>query len=365
MKIGILTHYDVNNQGAQLQMYALYSKLKDLGHTPKILTYKKNFDFELEHKLKYQVSTKSVPYYLKNYLIKKGIGLTFHNAIKYLKNKEFRLNRFSHEHYATADIDMAIIGSDEVFSLESGINFMMYGHAVNTENVISYAPSFGQTDIKRIDKYHCRDLIVSGLSKFKVISARDENTAKLVEQLIGIKPVIVCDPVALYGFKNISLEKVKLPKQKYLVVYAYDRHMIENEVDAIKAYTRRHNLITVSPGTYHRWCDKNITCNCIEWIEFFRRAEAVITDTYHGTIVSAITNVPMAIYVRNKINSNKLEDLINRLDINDRRLPEINEHNIEKVFSKKLDTNKINKTIEDMRKKGEDYLIKAIEACSK
>ena len=24
MKIGILTHYDVNNQGAQLQMYALY-----------------------------------------------------------------------------------------------------------------------------------------------------------------------------------------------------------------------------------------------------------------------------------------------------------------------------------------------------
>ena len=24
MRIGILTHYDVNNQGAQLQMYALY-----------------------------------------------------------------------------------------------------------------------------------------------------------------------------------------------------------------------------------------------------------------------------------------------------------------------------------------------------
>ena len=31
MKIGILTHYNVNNQGAQLQMYALYNKLKELG----------------------------------------------------------------------------------------------------------------------------------------------------------------------------------------------------------------------------------------------------------------------------------------------------------------------------------------------
>lgn len=52
MKIGILTHYDVNNQGAQLQMYALYSKLEELGHTPKVLTYSKNYDFKMEERLK-------------------------------------------------------------------------------------------------------------------------------------------------------------------------------------------------------------------------------------------------------------------------------------------------------------------------
>ena len=30
MQIGILTHYDVNNQGAQLQLYATYMQLKEL-----------------------------------------------------------------------------------------------------------------------------------------------------------------------------------------------------------------------------------------------------------------------------------------------------------------------------------------------
>ena len=30
MKVGILTHYGVNNQGAQLQMYALNQQLKEL-----------------------------------------------------------------------------------------------------------------------------------------------------------------------------------------------------------------------------------------------------------------------------------------------------------------------------------------------
>ena len=48
--------------------------------------------------------------------------------------------------------------------------------------------------------------------------------------------------------------------------------------------------------------------------------------------MSAITNAPMAIYVRNKINSNKLVDLIDRLGINDRRLLKIDENSIEEIF---------------------------------
>lgn len=364
MKIGILTHYNVNNQGAQLQMYALYNKLKELGHIPVVLTYNKNFDFNVEAKLKNQVSIRSLPYYLRNYLFSKGLGITMHNVRKYKVNKEFRLNNFKHEDYATAEIDMAIVGSDEVFSLGSGVNIMMYGHAVNTENIISYAPSFGQTDIDRIEKYHCKNLIASGLSQFKAISARDVHTASVIQELTGIKSTIVCDPVLLYDFNNTHIS-IELPNKKYIVIYAYDRHMIEeNEIKAIKSYAKKNNLITVSAGTYHKWCDKNIVCNCLEWVELFRGAEAIITDTFHGTIVSAITNAPMAIYVRNKINSNKLVDLIDRLGINDRRLSEINESNIEEIFNKELDRDEINKSIEDMRKKGEDYLIKAIEVCA-
>lgn len=42
MKIGILTHYTVNNQGAQLQLAAMCEFLRQLGHTPVVLTYEKN-----------------------------------------------------------------------------------------------------------------------------------------------------------------------------------------------------------------------------------------------------------------------------------------------------------------------------------
>ena len=45
MKIGILTHYNVYNMGAQLQLSAMRHYLEDLGHQPVVLTYEKNFDF--------------------------------------------------------------------------------------------------------------------------------------------------------------------------------------------------------------------------------------------------------------------------------------------------------------------------------
>ena len=66
MKIGIVTHYNVHNHGAQLQLYALCSFFRDLGHEASALTYTKNYDF-LGRKLaaKYSISLQSIPIYLR------------------------------------------------------------------------------------------------------------------------------------------------------------------------------------------------------------------------------------------------------------------------------------------------------------
>lgn len=363
MRIGILTHYDVNNQGAQLQMYALYQKLKELGHDPVILTYVKNYDFDQEKKLRYQASIKSIPYYLKNYLIDCGLGATYRNYRKLKENKKFRKQVFHFENYATANIDMAIVGSDEVFSIPMGVNMMMYGHCVNTEKMIAYAPSFGQTDISLLEKYHAKTLVREGLKAFVDLSARDDNTAKIIEELTGRKPTMVCDPVLLYDFSHLKT-KIKLPKKKYMVVYAYDFNInTEVEIQAIKAYAKKNNLLIVSPGTYHKWCDINISCNALEWIEVFRNAECVVTDTFHGTITSIITHKPMAVLVRNKLNSNKMIDLLQRCGISDRELEEITIEQLESVFSKTMDVEQIDQNVLNLRKNAETYLKTAIHKC--
>ena len=81
MKVGILTHYNVNNMGAQLQMYALSKVVQDMGHEPIILTYSKHFDFDDPDLEKRNIITiKSYPYIFKEFVVKKGMKQTFVNG---------------------------------------------------------------------------------------------------------------------------------------------------------------------------------------------------------------------------------------------------------------------------------------------
>lgn len=367
MKIGILTHYDVNNQGAQLQMYALYKSLEKMGHNPIILTYVKNYDFDLEKKLRFQASIKSIPYYIKNYLIKTGINSTYRNYKKLKVNKLFRKNNFEFSNYATADIDMAIVGSDEVFSIPMGVNMMMYGHCVSTNKMVAYAPSFGQTNIELLEKHNAKTLVQEGLKKFICLSARDQNTYNIIKELTGREAEMVCDPAILYEFSQKEIEgNIKIPQEEYMVVYAYDHNMTDKkEIEAIKEYAKENNLKIVSPGTYHKWCDKNISCNALQWIEIIKNAKCVVTDTFHGTIVSTITNVPMAVLVRNTLNSNKMIDLLKKLGIEDRRLKSINKEQLDNVLKNKIDFTQINNKIKTLRLSSTKYLENAIRECEK
>ena len=196
-KTGILTHYQVHNHGAILQMHGLFNTLKKLGAEPYVLTYKKDFSF-IPAGLgeKYNISLKSLPYYF-GYLFKKGFKRTFFNFKKHRKLERFKKKTYRFAPLYQSNMDYVAIGSDEVFSLEVGVNIMMYGHTVPCKNIFSYAASFGQTNAENIESKACTVLIKSGLKNFKAVSVRDQTSADTVKTLCGIDPQINFDPVLL------------------------------------------------------------------------------------------------------------------------------------------------------------------------
>ncbi len=361
-KIGIITHYDVHNHGALLQLTGLIRVLEKKSIEAKALRFDKNYDF-MGHELKskYDVSIKSIGIYL-NYLKEKGIGCT-----KYNYNKRKTLNNYKQSYNLIGDyysdsptLDAVIVGSDEVFALHTGPTPVFFGHCLPTENVFSYAGSFGPTTFKDICKLHSVPFVCSGIESMKYVTVRDANSASTVESLTGKKPPIVVDPVLLYGYEKEISELSRPDISDYLLVYAYDNRMnTYEEVEAIKAYAKKKGLKTLSPGFYHSWCDYNIDVDPINLLAYFKYATEVITDTFHGSVMSLITNAKFAVKTRES-NHLKLSNLLKEYGIENRIFT--NWENIERTMLPDIDYGKVNMEISRRRAESMKHLDKMIES---
>lgn len=353
MKIGILTYYGVHNYGALLQANALKTVLNSLGHECSFLTFSRNYDMiPPEQTKKYKLGLSSVPFYFK-YLLDKGMGNLVFNYKKARSAKRYRLKNIPLDmRYSDYTGDAAVIGSDEVFSLEIGINPFFYGHGVRCPKVITYAGCFGPTTVEDIDRLKLRALVASGFQSIDSVSVRDKNSKDIVEALSGKAATLVCDPVILYGYKEEMLSS--RPKMgDYVVVYAYDRNMnAPEEISAVRAFAKAHNCKIVSVGNYHKWCDRNEAADPIGMITWIKNAKYVITDTFHGSVVSIICNTPMIVKLRG--NSNKLQFLLSEYGLTDRIVSNICD--IDKVAENEIDFSAINEIISEKRELSLQYL---------
>lgn len=361
---GIITHYDVHNHGALLQLTALIRVLAKKGINAKALRFEKNYDF-LGHKLKtkYDISIKSLGFYLK-YLKNKGLGCTIYNFRKRNTLNRYKIaqNIIGDYYSESPDLDAIIIGSDEVFALHTGPTPIFFGHCLPSENVISYAGSFGPTTINDIERLHSKALVKSGLDSMRAISVRDLNSAEIVTQITGNRPPIVVDPVLLYGFKD-EIKRLPKPKEKeYLLIYAYDNRMnTKEEISAIKKYAESKNLKLLSPGFYHEWCDINVDVDPISLLSYFKNAKEIITDTFHGCVMSIITGAKFAVKTRES-NLFKLRNLLSEYGLEDRIFNDWTQ--LEEKLSGIIDYTMIDIEVEKRRNLSMKTLDGMLELCS-
>lgn len=353
---GIITHYDVHNHGALLQLTALIRYLSKKNIEAKALQFDKNYDFIDRSQLaKYKISVKSIPLYAK-FVKERGLGNFTYNLRKRKTLQQFkRDNGLIGDYYTAAPpLDGVIIGSDEVFALHTGATPVFWGHCLPSKHVISYAGSFGPTTLTDIERLNCTALITSGLQSMDGISVRDENSADIVEHLLDHRPEIVIDPVLLYGY-NDEISMMEAPQMSdYLLVYAYDNRMNSvEEVDAIRAYAKSKGLRIVSPGFYHKWCDVNIDVDPISLLTYFKHATEVITDTFHGSVMSIITNAKFVVKTRES-NHFKLNSLLSEYNLEDRIFHDWND--IDACMKPEIDYAGVEKILDGRRRSSSHYL---------
>ena len=364
-EIGIITHYGVHNHGAQLQLFALLTLLRNKGHCAHALQFEKDYRYmEKSAANKYRISIKSVPFYV-GYLFKKGLRKTFFNMQKKRIFDQFRTEYDvlggKAENFSG---DLAIVGSDEVFSFETGVTGTFWGEALNARRLASYAASFGPTTLQEIKEKDLEAFVAKGLSRFDFLSVRDSNSADIVSAFSDKRVSKNCDPVILYGYTGeiaSYADKVK-PAKPFILLYSYDNNMNSAEdVALVRTVAGRLSLPVYSVGFYHKWCDKNINASPLELLGWFKNSAYIVTDTFHGTVLSLITHSRFATKVRG--NGNKICNLLGEYGLENRIFTDTD--SCMKLLSTGIDYDAVENQMSAYRKDAERYLDSVLDSAEK
>lgn len=218
-------------------------------------------------------------------------------------------------------VDTLVIGSDEVFNCTQvgpnvGFCRQLLGAGNNCERLISYAGSFGHTTFADLERYDIAEDVASCFGSFDAISVRDANSKYILESL-GFRDLHMhLDPVLVSGVEDMSWKPVNTSK-RYALVYGYGNRFTAAEGEAIAAIAKSRGVELLAAYGRQSFCDRNIDCGPDEILSYFKGSDFVVTDTFHGSIFSAITHTPFAVVKRSQ-NANKLSDLLERLSLTDR-----------------------------------------------
>ena len=355
MKIYTVT-YLINNYGSVLQAYALQSRLKENGVSPAVVRRK------VSAKGSFIITLKSILKPQKHYSLFQRIKKEQQKKLfaeKNAKIAEFvkknlsviEIGDLEHFKNGVAPEDIFLAGSDQIWSVLNS-NAMSKWHTlqwVDSKNKYSYAASIGLDALTEEQVQMYRE----GLADFRVVSLRESQAVDLIQPLFPEKVRQDLDPTLLYD-SSFWREKESKRQEDTPYVFVYMLRWDMNVIELAKQVAKERGCKVIYTGLYADKI-KGVTTVCNAGIEDFLSyidyAEAVITNSFHGTVYSVLFEKPF-LSVKLETTSSRVESFLNMTGLESRlvsapftscRIPEV-------------DFKRAKEIIEVERKKSLDYL---------
>ena len=290
MRTGLVTFYHIHHYGAVLQAYATEQAVEALGSECEIIDYYVNQN---------------------NALFRTPAGLgsaaaDVHTAMHYgqLKQRYERFENFSREHLRltshryesveelrAADLpyDVILSGSDQIWNpkiFPNGRFDPVFFGAFSQRRKIAYAPSFGIPHVPESMEAEVRGY----LSQFSHLSARERQGQQIIQGITEREVPVVLDPTLL--LRREDWETVAKGGQEqaqgYILCYCISRP------GALEPYIHRlaekTGLRVVQLCGIRRKVHPRAQCvlnaGPAEFLDLFRGASYVCTNSFHGTVFS-------------------------------------------------------------------------------
>ena len=367
MKIDVITRHSVANYGSILQSYATQRVFEKLGYECEIIDYTKeeeqgkniaktlcyNSDF-----WKKNIITRSIYFFIQtpNYLLSYTRFKKFRK--KLLKQTEIEYTSFEQLKNNPPNADIYCSGSDQIWGKIGNENcdksyFLEF--APNGKKCISYAASIGKTNISDETKSKMKQY----LGKYSKILVREKSAVEIINQL-GINNVeLVLDPTLLLNKDEWnSIIDVKPKYDKYILVYQL--HDNKKFVKYAKNFSKKMGLklVRICPSMQNliRGGKGIFLPTPQEFMAYFKNAEYVLTDSFHGTVFSLIFNRKF-IDILPEETGTRIINILELIDCQDRILKDYNDYS---WIGRKIDYENVNSILDKYRKKSIEKLNDAI-----
>lgn len=362
-KVGIMSMQRIFNYGSFLQSYGLKKMLEELGAHVEFVDYHPGPTVAISTKK--NGLFRKVEKALETFQIKTSVRnkVGFINFKRSYAKKYLPVLGIGEVYNYSPHLDLLIIGSDEVFNCVQsnpnvGFSADLFAQNQKAERIVSYAASFGNTTYEKLVTAEVDEKVSTWLGSFNSLSVRDENSKKIIKKLANKSPEKHVDPVIAYDFiKKESLPNVNT-KNPYLLLYGYTGRFSREECVEITKFANEHNLEILCIGGIQNGGSafRFINCSPLEVISYFQNAQYVITDTFHGTILSVIAHKSFVTIVRKSGYGNveKILDLLKILELTERQLLSL--ENIDQVIFNKIDYFAVDHIIQTERNRTYDYL---------
>ena len=273
-RICVVNLHNSQNVGNILVKFALFKKLKEFGFNPTMIASKNNV----------------------------GINIDFLNKttnLIVLKKNFSELNESNYD-YIMVNSDQTWTKADIRFFYD--IAFLKFAENWTIPKFI-YGASIG-VDFWFFTKKD-EEIAKKLLKNFTGISFRENNPIKFVDSYLGIKSVLVLDPTMLidkfYYLNEIKNYKTNISfNEKFIFIYQLDQNpYLEKLIN--ESYLKYNYSI------YRHKLFQN------DYIESFifgiNNSQAVITDSFHGTIFSIIFNKPFITFLNKRRGKGRFDSL--------------------------------------------------------
>ncbi len=376
MRIGILTLPLHTNYGGILQAYALQRVLQGMGHEVVVIDEEKQFRFSLKRRIEMYVKGK-----LKRLLLGKDAIIYSPEYYKLLWEARTKYTgQFVAEHIARrgvsniseiteGEFDAFVVGSDQIWreryaKLFPGVRnaFLQFTEGWNVRR-ISYAASFGtdKWEYNKSDTVTCSVMV----QRFDAVSVREASGVELCRDKLSVEATHVVDPTLLLD----STDYIKLintdtsRSQGDLMCYLPDQSTDSSKIVSSIAEAKALKPFSTNTQTENQQLslEERIQPPIEEWLQGFRDAEFVVTDSFHACIFSILFAKPFVVIGNKSRGMARFESLLQVFGLTDRLVCSHEDYlSRRETLLKPIDYEQVSRILDKKRSEALEFLGEAL-----